>query len=91
MSKRAEEAALKAYPEQLNIVAGPYPCEPFTTDTNAVLRKAHKEGYELAEKDLALTAEDVSCIIHLADQFGKDYQKIANVFNKDREEENETQ
>ena len=49
---KAEEAALKAYPEQLNIVAGPYPCEPFTTDTNAVFRKAYKEGYELAEKDL---------------------------------------
>lgn len=52
MSKRAEIAALKAYPEQLDIVAGPYPCEPFTTDTNAALRKAHKEGYEQAEKDL---------------------------------------
>ena len=60
MSKRAEEAALKAYPEQLNIVAGPYPCEPFTTDTNAVLRKAHKEGYEQAEKDLGWHSVDES-------------------------------
>ena len=41
----------------------------------------------LNARDLALTAEDVSCIIHLADQFGKDYQRIADVFNKDREEE----
>lgn len=47
----------------------------------------YNKGYMKAKKDLALTAEDVSCIIHLADQFGKDYQKIANVFNKDREEE----
>ena len=51
----------------------------------------YNRGYKQAEQDLALTAEDVSCIIHLADQFGKDYQKIANVFNKDREGENETQ
>jgi hypothetical protein len=41
----------------------------------------------LNARDLALTAEDVGCIIHLADQFGKDYQRIADVFNKDREEE----
>ena len=47
----------------------------------------YNKGYMAAKKDLALTAEDVGCIIHLADQFGKDYQRIADVFNKDREEE----
>ena len=51
------------------------------------LSKGYYWGRKNAEQDLALTAEDVSCIIHLADQFGKDYQKIADVFNKDREEE----
>ena len=58
---------------------------------NAIVGRAKaKIIYAEAEKDLALTAEDVSCIIHLANQFGKDYQKIADVFNKDREEENDT-
>jgi hypothetical protein len=48
MSKRAEEAALKAYPEKdaLNKKAtGHY-------DPNYPRRKAHQQGYEQAEKDI---------------------------------------
>jgi hypothetical protein len=79
---RAEEVALKTYPDkEVNGVSLVF----------SEQRRLFQEGYELAEQDLALTAEDVSCIIHLADQFGKDYQRIADVFNKDREEEDETQ
>lgn len=44
MSKRAEEAALKAYPYD-------YP-----------EREGYKKGYEQAEKDLALTWEDIEKI-----------------------------
>lgn len=89
MSKRAEERALEFYPEK------DYNKEPnyLHTCDSKMLDKVYREvfilGYKQAEQDLALTAEDVSCIIHLADQFGKDYQRIADVFNKDRE--NETQ
>lgn len=46
-----------------------------------------ERGYRLAEQDLALTAEDVSCIYHLCGQFNNDFGKVAKVFNKDREEE----
>lgn len=90
MSKRAEEFAKQLYP---------VPKLEDYDDTlvyradrdNAIMGRANVlRVYEQAERDLALTAEDVSCIIHLADQFGKDYQRIADVFNKDREEENET-
>ena len=60
MSKRAEEAALKAYP---NILF------PFTSlDLNAYRREAFINGYETAEKDLALTWEDVKVITDIADK-----------------------
>lgn len=52
MSKRAEEAALKAYPEKdaLNKKAtGHY-------DPNYPRRKAYQQGYEQAEKDLGALA-----------------------------------
>lgn len=52
MSKRAVEAALKAYPEKdaLNKKAtGHY-------DPNYPRRKAYQQGYEQAEKDLAALA-----------------------------------
>lgn len=78
MSKRAEEVALKAYPDKevngVSLVFGEQ-------------RRLFQEGYELAEKALALTAEDVSCIYHLCGQFNNDFGKVAKVFNKDREDE----
>ena len=57
MSKRAEEAALMAYPKKL--VASV--CLDGTTpvDFNTLSRKRFVEGYEAAEKDLALTWEDI--------------------------------
>lgn len=62
MSKRAEEAALKAYPIK------DYRKEPnyvHTCDTKMlvkVYRKVFKLGYMQAEKDLALTVEDIERI-----------------------------
>lgn len=59
MSKRAEEAALKAYPYQ---GATHFPDGFQEFDRNAVARTLFQEGYEQAEKDLALTWEDVQLL-----------------------------
>lgn len=57
MSKRAEQAALKAYPEKWfrDIDGDSY-------DTNRRERITFTEAYEQAEKDLALTADDIARI-----------------------------
>ena len=51
---KAEEAALKAYPNVL------FPFTPL--DLNAYRREAFINGYEAAEKDLALTPDDIKLI-----------------------------
>ena len=59
MSKRAEEAAMKAYPIWVNkdsLVKG--------FDWNEEYRDVFIQGYEQAEQDLALTWEDVYLIIN---------------------------
>lgn len=58
MSKRAEESALKAYPicAVYNDLAMEY------EDINGCYRVGFETGYEQAEKDLALTWEDVMFI-----------------------------
>ena len=58
MSKRAEEAALKTYPE---LLSGSY-FGPLPVDLNKVCREKYQEGYEQAEKNLALTWEDIEKI-----------------------------
>lgn len=54
MSKRAEERALEAYPQNEIIVYGPLPGanEPNRIDDNLKYRIGYIEGYEQAEKDL---------------------------------------
>ena len=61
MSKRAEEAALRAYPKGIR-------------DKNGIIiyighpqwiRNYYINGYEQAEKDLALTLEDIKTIIRI--------------------------
>ena len=52
MSKRAEEAAMKAYPVVME--------EHTERDLNKPRRLSYIKGYEQAEKDLALTWEDIS-------------------------------
>lgn len=52
MSKRAEQRALEAYPENAVIVYGPYPTtEPCQIDDNKCYRDGFIKGYEQAEKD----------------------------------------
>lgn len=65
MSKRAEEKALEMYPPMLaNCIAFPdSECVYFNTSK----RQACQTGYEQAEKDLALTWEDIKRIVKIAD------------------------
>lgn len=60
MSKKAEEAALEAYPDIKDIVFNEeYPRILFTRYTE---RDAYIKGYKQAEKDLSLTIEDIENI-----------------------------
>ena len=64
MSKRAEEAALKAYPELA--------AEWMKVKTLQPMKRAiYKQGYEQAEKDLDLSWEDIWKIVH--DYFEVDF------------------
>lgn len=54
---KAEERALEAYPDMT------FPFTPL--DLNAYRREAFINGYEAAEKDLALTPEDIRKIVVL--------------------------
>lgn len=62
---KAKEQALKAYPKMSRIT------EPEGTligDGNAEKREGFVEGYTQAEKDIALTWQDIQRIIKIADQ-----------------------
>ena len=64
MSKRAEIAALRAYPkEDEKVWHSAFGI--FKFDKNAEARKAYQEGYEQAKKDLALTKDDVKSLIEI--------------------------
>jgi hypothetical protein len=60
MSK-AEEKSLKAYPQKIEWVGNQWDGAPF--DVNSESRVAYKQGYHQAEKDLALTWEDIDWIV----------------------------
>lgn len=86
MSKRAEEAALKAYPELA--------AEWMKVKTLQPMKRAiYKQGYEQAEKNLALTWEDMKLIDELFTEMAFSepndstewYQELANRFNEKRE------
>ena len=77
MSKRAEQAALKAYPGQ--------------TKEHSTARFFFADGYEQAEKDLALIPEDIGVIFNLVLQCQTKYsatsgcyQEVLELFNKAR-------
>lgn len=59
MSKRAEEAALKAYPKEIKLAYGPLPgaSGPCEFDDNLPYRIGFKRGYEQAEKDIITLIE----------------------------------
>lgn len=93
MSKRAEEMALKAYPKE----DGKVWHSAFGTlefDKNAPGRTAYRQGYEQAEKDLALTWEDAVTMVTVAmDVIGEGkitgeqniYTEVLRRFNSQRE------
>ena len=60
MSKRAEEAALKAYPPKRKEVSMSG-CV-YTVVGGDFERRIYQQGYEQAEKDLVLTWEDVQLL-----------------------------
>jgi hypothetical protein len=64
MSK-AEDLAEKLYPKKEHVAYGPFPCEePNMIDANKPYRIGFMEGYQQAEKDLALTWKDVYGILY---------------------------
>ncbi len=71
---RAEEAALKAYPNVL------FPFTPL--DLNAYRRGAFINGYEQAEKDLALTWEDIRIITKILEDI-TDEDILVEFYNGD--------
>lgn len=87
MSKRAEQKALEAYRKEIRDDTG------FVIDIGypQYIRDYFIEGYEQAEKDLALTAEDVQAIFNkvrdLQFQYCATegcYQEVADWFNEQR-------
>ena len=60
MSKRAEDAALKAYP----VVNTWSPFGPLPVDQNEVARDRYRQGYEQAEKDTIERATEWLCTHH---------------------------
>lgn len=81
---RAKEAALKEYP-----ISTP----PSYIDGHDLLRQeAFIKGYEQAEKDLALTTDDVWRIFNLVRELQTKYsatdgclQEVADIFNEQRQ------
>lgn len=86
---RAEEAALKAYPNvEQPVWDKSYPKTLFVRHTE---RNAYTKGYEQAMKDCALTAEDVKEIFNKVLDFQNKYcstegcyQEVADWFNERR-------
>ena len=63
-------------------------------DASYTNREACIDGYTKAEKDLALTAAEVGCIVSLDAQLREEcpdretrHQRIAEIINRDRKEE----
>ena len=98
---KAEERALEAYPQNEVIVYGPLPGanEPNRIDDNLKYRIGYAEGYEQAEKDLALTWKDMRRIIRIDEEMMDDpevrpewkeeqpyYEEVLRRFNKAKEE-----
>ena len=94
MNKIAEEAGMKAYPVRGKWVGNQYGY--WDGDINMESRQRYIEGYKQAEKDLALTWEDVnlidSILIDMQDEgverYGglrQYYEEALKRFNEQRE------
>ena len=96
MSKRAEEAALKAYPVKMTPLVYQDLIDQFggktEIDVNTYPRCLFQEAYEQAEKDLALTWEDIRAIDELLtlvydpDNEKGYYTRVLEEFNKRMQE-----
>lgn len=92
MSNSSEKAALEAYPPTYSDgkrYAKRVQSE--SVDTHQSVRTIFRKGYELAEKDLALTWEDIRAIDELLTLVYSDnekdyYQRVLEEFNKKREQ-----
>ena len=85
MSKRAKKAASAAYPFVKRKFVHPYGVTVF--DGNYDRRETFQEGYSQAEKDLALTPEDVVVITTLYDcgkTRGWTIEEVLKRFNEQR-------
>lgn len=97
MSKRGEQKALEAYPVRGEWIGNQYGY--WDSDINSKARENFREGYEQAEKDLALTWKDIAkidaLILETNNEFAVDYSKeisreqfyteVLNRFNKSKE------
>lgn len=84
MSKRVEEKAMGAW---ANYEYREHPKGLYHT----CFVDGYKEGYEQAEKDLALTKDDVWCIFNLVRKLQTKYpategclQEVADIFNEQK-------
>lgn len=93
MSKRAKEAAWKAYPGKITVI-NEDGTESIWEDSvlDGERRRLFVKGYEQAEKDLALTKDDVWCIFNLVRDLQTKYpategclQEVADIFNEQRD------
>lgn len=77
MSNRAEEAAMKAYPTKYREIPIGYsvPINKYVTE-----RACFVQGYEQAEKDLALTWEDIRtiCLLTIGAEIVRDKPDLAD-------------
>ena len=90
MSKRAEAAALKAYPPTYTTVKRHAKrVQSKLVDTHKPVRAIFQQGYEQAENDLALTPEDVVVIISLYKQGIGEGDALEDTIRKFNEQRNE--
>jgi len=87
---RAEKRALELFPVDMQMCIDNMG-EPYEADVNAPRRKYVAYGYEQAEKDLALTKDDVWCIFNLVRELQTKYpategclQEVADIFNEQK-------
>ena len=83
---KAEKQALKSYPEMFQTLIPVNGDDPeIKQDCNMFKRIAYIEGYHQAEKDLALTWEDIENIYRIQYEVECDYGSNAYRMNNDRD------
>lgn len=75
---RAEQRALEAYPVHK---IGDQTSDYGEWDINRIERRSFQEGYERAEKDRALTVEDIKTILDIS-FWNDDPEKILEEYNR---------